>query len=66
MSIRGTVAYASQEACIFSTTLKDNVLFGLPYDPDWYNTVIEVCALDKVQYIINVSLILHCTGYRDI
>lgn len=46
--VKGSVAYSSQEPWIFSATLKDNVLFGLPYDSEWYHTVMEVCALDKV------------------
>ena len=23
-------------------------MFGLPYNADWYNTVVDICALDKV------------------
>ncbi len=44
----GTVAYAGQEPWIFSATLRDNILFGKPYHPDWYATVIDMCALEKV------------------
>ena len=46
--VKGSVGYASQEAWVFSATLRDNILFGLPYDLDKYNTVIEACALQKV------------------
>ena len=42
------MAYASQEVWVFSGTLRDNILFGLPYSPNWYSTVIETCALDEV------------------
>ncbi|XP_019850009.1 PREDICTED: multidrug resistance-associated protein 4-like isoform X2 [Amphimedon queenslandica] len=45
--IKGSVGYASQEAWVFSATLRDNILFGLPYDPDKYQSVIEACALEK-------------------
>ena len=45
------MAYTSQEAWVFSATLRDNVLFGLPYDPKKYDAVIEACALTKVVYI---------------
>ena len=48
ITVKGSVGYASQEAWIFSATLRDNILFGLPYDPDKYDTVIEACALQKV------------------
>ena len=53
VSIEGKVSYASQDAWVFSATLRENVLFGQPYKPDWYDSVIEACALDKVSYVIN-------------
>ena len=46
--VKGSVGYASQEAWVFSATLRENILFGLPYEPDRYETVIEACALNKV------------------
>ncbi|XP_019851290.1 PREDICTED: multidrug resistance-associated protein 4-like [Amphimedon queenslandica] len=47
LSVRGSVAYASQEACVFSTSLRENILFGLPYEEEWYRTVVHACALEK-------------------
>ena len=47
------VSYASQEPWVYSSTLRDNVLFGLPYRKDWYDRVIEACALDKVRVELN-------------
>ena len=41
----GTVAYVSQTAWVFSGTLRENVLFGEPYDDKRYYDVIEACAL---------------------
>ena len=52
VSIEGKVSYASQDAWVFSATLRENILFGQPYEPAWYNSVIEACALDKVSYVI--------------
>ena len=48
VTVRGSVAYASQESWVFSATLRENILFGLPYSPAWYNTVVEACALERV------------------
>ena len=48
VTVRGSVAYASQESWIYSATVRENILFGLPYVPDWYDTVIELCALKRV------------------
>ena len=57
MEVRGRVLYASQEAWVFSGTLRENILFGQPYQSDRYNTVIEACALDKVgnvyEYVVD-------------
>ena len=48
VEVSGRISYSCQDPWLFSGTLRDNVLFGLPYDPTWYNTVIEACAMDKV------------------
>ena len=48
MVVNGSVGYASQEAWVFSASVRDNILFGLPYDAERYNAVIEACALKKV------------------
>ncbi len=42
---RGGLAYVSQQAWIQNMTLRDNILFGNPYDEAKYNEVIRVCAL---------------------
>ena len=46
-SVYGTadIAYASQEAWILNATVRDNITFGRPYEPEWYATVIHACAL---------------------
>lgn len=41
----GNIAYLSQQAWIQNATLKDNILFGQPFDKDRYNRIIEACAL---------------------
>ena len=30
-----------------SNTLRNNVLFGLPYDQEWYDAVVSACSLDQ-------------------
>lgn len=49
MEVCGKVSYSSQQSWIFSGTLRENVLFGLPFRKEWYQTVIKACALDKVR-----------------
>ena len=43
----GKIAYVSQTAWVFSGTLRENVLFGEPYDEKKYADVIEACALTE-------------------
>ncbi|KAJ3358537.1 Multidrug resistance-associated protein 1 [Allomyces javanicus] len=47
VTVRGTVAYASQKAWILNASLRDNILFGLPYDEKKYRKIIEACALKR-------------------
>eukprot|EP00050_Salpingoeca_kvevrii_P019493 m.86620 g.86620 ORF g.86620 m.86620 type:complete len:1342 (+) comp8438_c0_seq2:3-4028(+) len=41
------VSYCSQEPWLLSLTIKENILFGLPEDPERYAAVIKACALEK-------------------
>ena len=43
----GSIAYVSQTAWVFSGTLKENILFGEPYDESKLSMVIEACALQE-------------------
>ncbi|KAJ7552374.1 hypothetical protein O6H91_06G052700 [Diphasiastrum complanatum] len=44
-TIRGSAAYVPQVSWIFNATVRDNILFGAPFDPVRYNRAIEVSAL---------------------
>lgn len=41
------IAFVAQIPWIENASIKDNILFGLPYDEERYNKTVEVCALKK-------------------
>ncbi|OCH87310.1 P-loop containing nucleoside triphosphate hydrolase protein [Obba rivulosa] len=41
------VGYAAQESWVQNETIRDNILFGHPYDEERYNKVIHQCALKR-------------------
>ncbi|XVF09346.1 hypothetical protein REPUB_Repub07fG0084500 [Reevesia pubescens] len=43
--IRGTVAYVPQVSWIFNATVRDNILFGSPFESARYEKAIDVTAL---------------------
>ena len=45
VSIRGTVAYVPQNAWIMSGTVRENITLAKPFDPQWYQRVVEGCCL---------------------
>ncbi|KAI9355946.1 P-loop containing nucleoside triphosphate hydrolase protein [Zopfochytrium polystomum] len=47
MTVAGKVGYAPQTAWIQNATLKENVLFGQPYDRDRYLRALHTCALEQ-------------------
>lgn len=47
MEVNGSVAIVTQQAWIFNETLRENIIFGLPYDERRYRDTIEVCSLQR-------------------
>lgn len=45
VKIRGSIAYCSQEPWLQYKSIRDNVLFGLQYEEDFYFKVLECCQL---------------------
>ena len=48
ITVKGKIAYASQQAWIYNGTLRQNILFGQDDEKDKFTEVIKACALDKV------------------
>ncbi|XP_023210557.1 multidrug resistance-associated protein 4-like [Centruroides sculpturatus] len=47
VSLKGKIAYASQEAWGFNETIRENILFGEEYEEDKYGKVLYITALEK-------------------
>ncbi|XP_052753897.1 ATP-binding cassette sub-family C member 4-like [Galleria mellonella] len=45
VKVNGTVSYSCQESWLFAGTVRQNIIFGLPYDPEKYKEVCRVCSL---------------------
>lgn len=45
--MHGKVAYSAQEPWVFNGSVRENILFGKPYNASWYDEVTEACALTR-------------------
>ena len=56
VSIHGKIGYTAQIPWVFSGTLRNNILFGQPFDKPRYESVIKYCALKPVSIGIMVVM----------
>ncbi|RWS30508.1 multidrug resistance-associated protein 5-like isoform X4, partial [Leptotrombidium deliense] len=47
IEMNGAVAYLSQKPFLFDETIRENIIFGLPFNEQKYNEVIHSCALTQ-------------------
>lgn len=45
VSLQGLVAYVPQQAWIQNSTLRENIVFGHEVKENWYQQILEACAL---------------------
>jgi ABC-type multidrug transport system fused ATPase/permease subunit len=54
LHVRGSMAIVSQQAWIFNDTVRENILFGLPFDESKYLAVVECCCLQRdLELLVN-------------
>ena len=47
VTVNGSIAYVSQTAWIQNASVRDNILFGLPYEKEYYDATVEACGLKQ-------------------
>ncbi|KAG2423828.1 hypothetical protein HXX76_014988 [Chlamydomonas incerta] len=47
VEVYGSVAYCAQVPWIMAGSVRDNITFGLPYEPEWYGRVLGACCLHE-------------------
>ncbi|KAJ4180063.1 ATP-binding cassette glutathione S-conjugate transporter ycf1 [Fusarium falciforme] len=45
VTLRGSVAYVAQQPWVLNASVRDNITFGKPWDPDFYVETVKACAL---------------------
>lgn len=46
VNVGGSIAYVPQTPWVQNLSLRDNILFGMPFDEQKYKAVIHACALE--------------------
>lgn len=47
IEVNGKISYAAQEPWLFSGSVKQNIIFGLPVDKARYRSVVKACSLTR-------------------
>lgn len=51
--VQGKISYASQEPWLFNSSVRENILFGKPFEPKKYREVMAVTTLDRDMKILH-------------
>jgi len=47
VDVKGKIFYVSQQPWVFTASIKQNIIFGHPYDKTKFDKIVEVCSLKK-------------------
>jgi ATP-binding cassette subfamily C (CFTR/MRP) protein 4 len=48
LEVKGSIYYLSQEPWVFTSSIKQNILFGMPYEEKKFKEIIQICCLEQV------------------
>jgi ABC-type transport system involved in cytochrome bd biosynthesis fused ATPase/permease subunit len=65
LDVGGTIAYVPQSPWVQNLSLRDNILFGMPYDEQKYKAVIHACALELDLKILPNGRCHSCPRFRQ-
>lgn len=54
--VPGKLAFCPQEPWIFGGSIRQNILFGQPYDKNFYEEVLQLCALEEVSPVYSDNM----------
>ncbi|KAI8141790.1 multi drug resistance-associated protein MRP [Fennellomyces sp. T-0311] len=55
VTLRGSIAYVPQQPWVMNATLRDNIVFGHRWDPEFYDRVLEACSLKSDIQILSAG-----------
>ena len=55
VQVNGSISYAAQTPWVFTSTIRQNILFGQEYDPDRYAEILEATDLVEVKITTKIS-----------
>ncbi|KAI9807281.1 MAG: hypothetical protein M1833_000024 [Piccolia ochrophora] len=45
--VRGSIAYVAQQSWVMNASVKENIVFGYRWDPNFYDLTVRACALSE-------------------
>lgn len=66
VSVSGKLAFCAQESFLLSGTVKDNILFGEPFDAHRFQTVVDLCELqhDLSKFTLGADTVVGENGVK--
>ena len=50
----GKIFYVPQQPWVFTSSIRQNIIFGNEYNQEKFNKIVEVCSLKQVEWFKNM------------